>query len=365
MQAPMVARLPRLRCSMHGGTRNRCATALCSVAWHRFVEPYVQSANPDTSRPAFLPLPLGHAPAGSGRSFTAYVFNKAHLPAGLPTPLAAEQAAAQSVETPALAADAAAPSPTVQQGGVALAAAEPEESVQSSATPGRARRQRRPSAKQAAAEEQVAEEARARAQQPQRSARAQRADRRNAATRETAEATASQQAAAAAAPGEQAAAAVPDSPSRHTRSRAAHSGTAAAAGTAAASSPGKSTRAAAAAAAKLSSPQKGGVQKRSSPAKPAKAAAVAAAAAGGAAGAPVCTSPRKLALSLALDEAASGKGSKAAPAAVQAGGVNPLAARVVKNGAVAQAAAKVRTSPRKQAAVAAAAPRRRGLVQQQ
>ncbi|KAI7841649.1 hypothetical protein COHA_004669 [Chlorella ohadii] len=307
--------------------------------------------------------------SGSGRSFTAYVFNKANMPAGLPAPLAAEQAAAQSVQTPALAAEAAAPVPTVQQHGVAAAAlAESEDSVQSSAAIG-GRRQRRPTAKQAAAEEQAAEEAQV---QRQRSARAQRADRRTAAASEAAAATASQQAAAAPAvvqqheAGEQAvpaAAAAPDSPSRHTRLRGAASGTtavAAASAAAPAGSPGKGSRAAAtAAAAKLSSPQKGGVQKRSSPAKPAKAAVVAVAA-GAAAGAPVRTSPRKLALSLAMDEAAGSKASKAAPAA----SVNPLAAaRVVKSGTAAQAAAKLRTSPRKQAA-AAVAPRRRGLAQQ-
>lgn len=71
---------------------------------------------------AVICLPIG-APAGSGRSFTAYVFNKAHLPAQLAPLAAAELAAAEGLPTPALSHDSprlalsAAPSVDQQQQG--------------------------------------------------------------------------------------------------------------------------------------------------------------------------------------------------------------------------------------------------------
>lgn len=104
--------------------------------------------------------------SGSGRSFTAYVFNKAAPALALPVPLALEAAAAQSVETPAQAAEAlpAAPSSVAGQAAVeaegetaqsrlaeAAGAALPAAGAGGAA--GRGRRQRKPSAKQQAAVE--------------------------------------------------------------------------------------------------------------------------------------------------------------------------------------------------------------------
>ncbi|PSC68631.1 hypothetical protein C2E20_7797 [Micractinium conductrix] len=189
--------------------------------------------------------------SGSGRSFTAYVFNKAHLPARLRAPAAAAAAAAQSVdsvETPALAAEAAAAAqaPSV---GAAAAAEEAEGEVAQSLRAGvRGRRQRRPSARQAAAELAAAEEA-AEVAGGHRNARAQRAQQRASAAWEAAMALAQQQQQQQAV-SEPAVEASPRRPGRH-----------------GAAAPG----------AKLSSPAKGGVRKRASPAKPAAAEAAAAA----------------------------------------------------------------------------------------
>ncbi len=104
--------------------------------------------------------------AGSGRSFTAYVFNKAALPLALPVLPAAEAAAAHSIETPAQAAEAAPAGPSsvawqaaeeaegeTAQSRLAEAtrAASPAEAAGGAA--GRGRRRRKPSAKQRAAAE--------------------------------------------------------------------------------------------------------------------------------------------------------------------------------------------------------------------
>ncbi|KAL4855805.1 hypothetical protein ACK3TF_003578 [Chlorella vulgaris] len=207
--------------------------------------------------------------SGSGRSFTAYVFNKVSLPLALPHQTALEQAAAHSVETPAQAGEGAAVA-AVSTGAVAAAAELDGETADSRLaaaaavmsgpnTMGRGRRQRQPSTRQQQAEEELEEEAE---EAPRLSAREQRADRRNSAAREAARAADVQLAAQAALTEHQAAAPpVPvqaqqpiavspaDLPAKNTRSRSISSPDA-----------GKPS-------AKLSSPQKGGVQKRASPVK--------------------------------------------------------------------------------------------------
>lgn len=54
---------------------------------------------PPSPQPAHLPRPLrAPTPAGSGRSFTAYVFNRADAPAPLPAGLAVEAALAEELD---------------------------------------------------------------------------------------------------------------------------------------------------------------------------------------------------------------------------------------------------------------------------
>ncbi|KAL4427630.1 hypothetical protein ABPG75_001719 [Micractinium tetrahymenae] len=292
--------------------------------------------------------------SGSGRSFTAYVFNKAAPPLALPAPLAAEAAAAHSVETPAQAAEAAVAAPSSVAGQVAdevegeTAQSRLAEEAAAPAVPGggagRGRRERKPSAKQQAAAE--AEQGLAAAQAPAgrepRSARQPRAaqlvrqpEQQQPEQQEVQPPQLSQQVVAAVQAAEPAAAPL-RSPRRSGRSIPRLG--AAAASTAKLTAPP---------AAKLSSPQRAGVQKRCSPAK---------AAAGVAAALPPTArrSPRQLALSGAT--AAKGAGVEELLPARGTGG--PLLqqgiVRVVKAGAAAAGKA-VQTVTRRSA--------RRGLLE--
>lgn len=296
-------------------------------------------------------LVLAGCLAGSGRSFTAYVFNKAAPALALPVPLALEAAAAQSVETPAQAAEAlpAAPSSVAGQAAVeaegetaqsrlaeAAGAALPAAGAGGAA--GRGRRQRKPSAKQQAAVE--AKQATAAVQVPAGQGpgitRQQKAA--ELAPQSVEQQGAREQPAQPPDPAQAADhAAVPQrSPRRLGRSVSRP---------VAAASTAKPT---ALPAAKLSSPQRAGVHKRTSPVKPATVAAEALPPA-------VRRSPR----SLALSGAAAAKGRAAAEAQLPAPGAGgPLlqqgSVRVVKAGGAAAGKA-AQGAPRRSA--------RRGLLE--
>lgn len=288
--------------------------------------------------------------SGSGRSFTAYVFNKAALPLPLPPPAAAEAAAAHSVETPAQEAEPAPAAPSAlawraaeeaegetAQSRLAEAGQGPPGTAASGGAARHGRRQRKPSAKQkAAAEAEQAVALQAQAGLEHAATRQQKTFCTAEPVQQSAEQQAEQPAAQPAEAARQAqaaerAAAPPRSPRRAGRSIPPPAGAALAIKSGAPHS------------AKLSSPPRGGVHKRTSPVKPAAVA-----------GAVPATTPRRSQRRLAQPGAAAAKGaaSKEQLPAPGAGGLllQPGSIRVVKAGVAAagkSSQAAVRRSTRR------------------